>query len=324
MRGGDFTGRAHDLQSAQPGRRRAAPAVCRQQDSGEHDRSSGGEISGAVRAAAECDAGQRKQLPRFDAESGSRRQRIDADRSGLGTAQPFVRPLHHQRRPRRCWLDRFPRCRPPETLRAQQAAIGHTFAGSSWVNETHFSFTRLRVFDLAPSGLGKNVLADSGDPATRPPIRSQFGLPVADGYGLRHGAGFAKSSADAARQHLVFLVRIFRRARDATPGRPASSSRTSPWRICRACIRAEITFSRAVTRRTRRIPTTTGDSFADFLLGFPAQTQREVGIAQAYLRQNTLRRLLEDDWRITPQHQHHGRDCGTNTSRLSAKTAAIC
>ena len=43
----------------------------------------------------------------------------------------------------------FPALPTSETSRAQQAAIGHTFAGTSWVNETHFSFTRLRVFDTS-------------------------------------------------------------------------------------------------------------------------------------------------------------------------------
>src|SRR5579864_2611733 len=56
----------------------------------------------------------------------------------------------------------FPALPTSESLRAQQGAIGHTFAGSSWVNETHFSFTRLRVFDLPVSALGTNVLANLG------------------------------------------------------------------------------------------------------------------------------------------------------------------
>jgi hypothetical protein len=45
-------------------------------------------------------------------------------------------------------------------------------------------------------------------------------------------------------------------------------------------------------------PNTTGDAFADFLLGYPAETQRNVGNAQAYLRQNTYSAYIQDDWRI--------------------------
>ena len=48
-------------------------------------------------------------------------------------------------------------------------------------------------------------------------------------------------------------------------------------------------------------PNTTGDAFADFLLGYPAETQRSVGNAQAYLRQNTYAAYVQDDWRITPR-----------------------
>jgi len=48
-------------------------------------------------------------------------------------------------------------------------------------------------------------------------------------------------------------------------------------------------------------PNTTGDAFADFLLGYPAQTQRSVGNAQAYLRQNTYGAFIQDDWRVTPR-----------------------
>ena len=48
-------------------------------------------------------------------------------------------------------------------------------------------------------------------------------------------------------------------------------------------------------------PNTTGDAFADFLLGFPAQTQRSVGSPQAYLRQNTYAAFIQDDWRLTPR-----------------------
>lgn len=40
---------------------------------------------------------------------------------------------------------------------------------------------------------------------------------------------------------------------------------------------------------------------ADFLLGYPAQTQRAVGNAQAYLRHNSYAGYLQDDWRLTPR-----------------------
>ena len=48
-------------------------------------------------------------------------------------------------------------------------------------------------------------------------------------------------------------------------------------------------------------PAATGDAMADFLLGFPSQTQRDVGSPQAYLRQNDYAAFIQDDWRITPR-----------------------
>ena len=46
-------------------------------------------------------------------------------------------------------------------------------------------------------------------------------------------------------------------------------------------------------------PNTTGNAFADFLLGDASQTQAEFGATQAYLRQNTYAAFAQDDWRIT-------------------------
>ena len=42
-----------------------------------------------------------------------------------------------------------------------------------------------------------------------------------------------------------------------------------------------------------------GDAFADFLLGYPQQTMRTVGSAQAYLRQTDYGVYLQDDWRVS-------------------------
>jgi len=48
-------------------------------------------------------------------------------------------------------------------------------------------------------------------------------------------------------------------------------------------------------------PNATGDPFGDFLLGFPSQTQRDVGTTQAYLRQNSYAAYAQDEWRVTPR-----------------------
>src|SRR5260370_16840455 len=45
-------------------------------------------------------------------------------------------------------------------------------------------------------------------------------------------------------------------------------------------------------------PSATGDAFADFLLGYPQNTIRNVGNTQAYLRQNVFAGYFQDDWRV--------------------------
>src|SRR5260370_862714 len=48
-------------------------------------------------------------------------------------------------------------------------------------------------------------------------------------------------------------------------------------------------------------PSGTGDAFADFLLGYPQNTIRNVGNTQAYLRQKDFAGYFQDDWRASRQ-----------------------
>jgi hypothetical protein len=65
---------------------------------------------------------------------------------------------------------------PPTRACAQQAAIGHTWTGASWLNEARLNFTRLKVFDTQQNAFRRDVAGDlgltglSGNPAN-------FGLP---------------------------------------------------------------------------------------------------------------------------------------------------
>jgi hypothetical protein len=191
----------------------------------------------------------------------------------------------------------FPALPTNETLRAQQADFGYTYAGASWVNEAHFSFTRLRVFDLPSSAFGTNVLASLGiqgfsnDPFT-------YGLPTltvtdydtvqdsqnlpqlqrdntwyfSDGFSRSLGRHTWKAGVQFTHFTMAYLQSLFERG--------------------------NFIFNGSYTQDPSN-PGATGDAFADFLLGLPAQTQREVGSAQAYLRQNTYGAYVQDDWRIT-------------------------
>ena len=193
----------------------------------------------------------------------------------------------------------FPALPTAENLRAQQIALGHTFAGASWVNETHFSFTRLRVFDLPTNAFGSNVLANLGitglanDPSTLacPPLPSPTTKPC------RTPTIFRRPSATIP----GISAAVSRAPSAGTPGKPVLSLRISPWAYLQSLfVRGNFIFNGTYTSDPNN-PNTTGDAFADFLLGYPAETQRSVGNAQAYLRQNTYAAYVQDDWRITPR-----------------------
>ncbi|MEO7144699.1 MAG: TonB-dependent receptor [Bryobacteraceae bacterium] len=193
----------------------------------------------------------------------------------------------------------FPERPTSESLRAQQAAIGHTFAGDSWVNENHFSFTRLRVFDLPVSAFGSNVLANLGiggfsnDPFT-------FGLPalVVTNYDtVQDSNTLPQIQRD---NNWYFSSSISR-----TEGRHTWKAGFQLTHFTMAYlqsqyIRGQFQFNGGYTQDPSN-PNVTGDPFADFLLGLPSHTQRNVGTTQAYLRQNIYGGYVQDDWRIAPR-----------------------
>lgn len=191
----------------------------------------------------------------------------------------------------------FPALPTSEKLRAQQVALGHTFAGASWVNETHFSFTRLRVFDLPVSALGTNVLTNLGinglsnDPFT-------YGLPslTVTNYETVQDS---RNLPQVQRDNTWYFSSSFSR----TTGRHTWKTGFQLTHFTMAYleslfVRGNFIFNGTYTEDPSN-PGNTGNPFADFLLGFPAQTQRAVGNSQAYLRHNSYATYLEDDWRIT-------------------------
>ncbi|HYL39332.1 MAG TPA: TonB-dependent receptor [Bryobacteraceae bacterium] len=193
----------------------------------------------------------------------------------------------------------FPALPTSESLRAQQAAIGHTFAGSSWVNETHFSFTRLRVFDLPTSAFGANVLANLGiEGLANDPF--SYGLPsliVTDFDTVQD----ANNLPQTQRDNTSYFSSSFSHSigRHTWKTGFAFTHFTMGY-LQSLFVRGDFIFNGAYTQDPAN-PASTGDAFADFLLGFPARTQRTAGAAQAYLRQNAYAGYVEDDWRVTPR-----------------------
>lgn len=191
----------------------------------------------------------------------------------------------------------FPERATTENLRAQQVALGHTLAGSSWLNEARASFTRLRVFDLSESAFGNDVLRDLGISSTASDP-STFGLPY-----------FAVTNFES----VTDSSRLPQTQRDNTWTISDSLTFTRGRHTWKAGIqwvyfqlnylrsdyvRGQYTFNGAYTSNPQD-PANTGDPFADFLLGFPQSTRRQVGMAQAYLRQDNYGAYAQDEWRVS-------------------------
>jgi hypothetical protein len=190
----------------------------------------------------------------------------------------------------------FPLRPTTENLRAQQIALGHTFARSNWVADTRASFTRLRLFNIPVSAFHQNDAATLGL-ANPPSDPFAYGLPY-------------------------FFLTDFSTVTD-DPTLP-QTQRDNTWDLSNAvsvahgrhtlkfgvewihfqfnyrqsnAIRGRYTYTGAFTGNG--VDPNTGDALADFLLGYPQQTTRTVGAAQAYLRESSSAAFVQDEWQIT-------------------------
>lgn len=190
----------------------------------------------------------------------------------------------------------FPQRATREELRAQQFAGGYTFSSGRWLNETRMSFTRLNLLELPESAFNTDDAKELGitGVADNP---EDFGLPF-------------------------FLISDFSLVFD-TPNRP-QTQRDNLFHLSQSVSftngphtvkfgfqyihfrmnylqsnlsRGRFTFSGAFTSDPTSA-TPTGSTFADFLLGFPQVSERSVGRAEAFFRQNSYAGFVQDDWRI--------------------------
>ena len=193
----------------------------------------------------------------------------------------------------------FPELPTEETTRAQQIVLGHTYAGSKWISETHFSFTRLRVFDLPENAFKTNVLASLGiQGASNDPFT--FGLPalVVTNYDT-------VQDSDTLPQTQRDNTWYFSSSISRTQGRHTWKAGFQFTHFTMAYlqsqfVRGQYIFNGNYTNDPLN-PSTTGDPFADFLLSDASQTTRDVGTTQAYLRQNSYAGFVQDEWRATPR-----------------------
>jgi hypothetical protein len=191
----------------------------------------------------------------------------------------------------------FPERPTAETLRAQQVALGHTYAGSKWISETHISFTRLRVFDLPLSAFGTNVQQSLGiQNASTDPFT--FGLPslVVTNYDM-------VQDSDTLPQTQRDNTTYFATSVSRTQGRHTWKAGFQFTHFTMAYlqsqfVRGQYEFNGTYTNDPSN-PSNTGNPFADFLLSDASETTRDVGTTQAYLRQNSEAAFVQDEWRAT-------------------------
>ena len=189
----------------------------------------------------------------------------------------------------------FPERPTSEQLRAQQAALGHTFAGRTWVNESHFSFTRLRVFDLPLSAFGANLLRDLGITGF-PADPFNYGLPalVVTNFEMVQDSNFLPQ---LQRDNLWSASTNFSRMQGRHTWKAGVDVRHFTMGYLQSQFaRGQYQFNGSYTQDPAN-PNNTGDPFADFLLGLTSQTQRQTGTAGAYFRQNYYAAYVRDDWR---------------------------
>ena len=191
----------------------------------------------------------------------------------------------------------FPQLPTVENLRAQQAAIGHTLAGSNWVNEARLSFTRLRVFDVPENAFTNDVVRKLG-------IQGFSSDPF--NYGLPY---FLVTNFDIVTDSTM-LPQVQRdNTWEASDGFSRTSGRHS-WKVGFDWVHFQLNYLQSQYPRGQYqfngfftqnplSPNDTGDPFADFLLGFPQSTKRFTGDAQAYLRQNSYAGYVHDDFRVS-------------------------
>jgi TonB dependent receptor len=169
----------------------------------------------------------------------------------------------------------FPQRANTEDLRAQQAALGFTHAGSAWLNEARLAFTRLRVVDLPISSTGLPVYAITDfdtvtDSDLIPQTQRDNTWSFNDGVTVTRGKHTWRAGFQFIHFQLNYLGSLFARGQFIFNGTYTSDLANS----------------------------NTGDSLADFLLGYAQSTQRN-GSAQAYLRQNSYGAYVQDEWRPT-------------------------
>ena len=189
----------------------------------------------------------------------------------------------------------FPLRATSERLLAQQVVLGHTLSRSTWINELRGSFTRLRLFDLPVSAGTQNEAAALGikNPPSDP---FAFGLPyflLTDFSTVTDDPTLPQTQRDNT-WSISDTVSLIRGRHTWRFGGEFGMFQLNYQQS--NLIRGKYTYTGAFTASTG--DGTGGDALADFLLGFPQQTQRSVGSPLAYLRQTNYAAFVQHDWQL--------------------------
>ncbi len=193
----------------------------------------------------------------------------------------------------------FPVLPTSRKLRAQQAAVGFTTGRAGWLSETRMSFTRLRVFSLPANAFRTNVARELGITGI-PDDPFNYGLPffLVTNFNLRTDSPTLPQVQRDNNWHFSEGL-SWNRGRHSMKTGLEYTRFALNYRQSRLA-RGQFIFTGAFTSQLDSIEPA-GDPFADFLLGLPRITNRNVGDTQAYLRQGSYAGYWQDDWRAHPR-----------------------
>ena len=186
-----------------------------------------------------------------------------------------------------------------EQVRAQQAALAFTTNSRAWINEARLSFTRLRMYDVPESAFKTNVAQELGltDAPTDP---LSYGLPYfnATNYSM---VTDSPTIPQVQRDNLWHLSDSLSLARGRHTVKFGGSFLRYQLNYLQSNLSRGVYTYTGVFTSVDGSGVNSGDPFADFLLGYPQNTQRTAGSGQAYLRQNVTGAFVQDDWRVSPR-----------------------
>ena len=195
----------------------------------------------------------------------------------------------------------FPLLPTNEQVRAQQVMVGYTIASHAFLNEARASFTRLRLFGLPESAFKTNVAQELGI-ADAPTDPFSFGLPYFNVLDFSSGLITDSPSLPQIQRDNLWqgsdTVSLERGRHNIKFG--GSYLRFNLNYLQSNLTRGEYTYTGVFTSADGS-GVNSGDPFADFLLGFPQNTQRTNGSGQAYMTQNVYSGFVQDEWRIAPR-----------------------